>query len=158
MNKNDALKSLNINIDSSREKIIEAYINHLLTQVSNQKELDLATNSFKSIFKDTELVTLIPPRQNGWNSIGNVDTKTVLKDGDFSQEQSKLVKWVFGLGIASIFLGGWLGIIPLIGLVLGIYAMLTMQWSKSRPTYRIVIGFILSLLFFLLNAHYNGHL
>jgi len=157
MNKIDALKFLNINIDSSREKIIEAYIYHLLTQVSNQKELDLATSTFKSIFKDTEPVNSISHSENRWNTLRNVDTK-IFNEGKPSEQDSKLVKWVFGLGIASIFLGGWLGIIPLIGLVLGIYAMLTMKWSKSRPTYKIVIGLILSLLFFLLNAHYNGHL
>lgn len=62
----------------------------------------------------------------------------------------------FIFGIVSIFLS-FIGIIPLIGIVLCIIGLATFKQEKHEGLWMGIVGLVLNILYLLANAHSNGH-
>ena len=69
---------------------------------------------------------------------------------------NQLCKISFWFGIASIFLG-WIGVIPLIGLVISIISLVKYNTATDKGLWMGVLGLILNLLYLVANAYSNGN-
>ncbi len=63
----------------------------------------------------------------------------------------------FWLGVASIFIG-FIGIIPLVGIILCIIGMVQFDKTKNKNQWMGPIGLVLNLLFLFVGAYVNGSL
>ncbi|KQU13010.1 hypothetical protein ASG65_11710 [Bacillus sp. Leaf13] len=73
------------------------------------------------------------------------------------KEKNVWCKRGFWIGIVSIFLS-FIGIIPLIGLIISIVGLVKFDKGKQSGLWMGVTGLILNLLYLLLNAYNNGHI
>lgn len=65
--------------------------------------------------------------------------------------------WSFGLGIACVFLGGMIGILPMITIVIS--AIAQSKPPKPRPGgWKSIIGLVAGALYFLVYLNNYGHL
>lgn len=76
---------------------------------------------------------------------------------DLAKENNIWCTIGFWIGIASIFLAS-IGIIPLIGLIISIIGLVKFKKEKNKGLWMGITGFILNLLYLLVNAYLNGHI
>ena len=76
---------------------------------------------------------------------------------NYIKQKNVWCKRGFWMGLASIFLS-FIGLIPLIGLVLSIVGLVKFNKEKHSGLWMGITGLILNLLYLLLNAYNNGHI
>lgn len=86
---------------------------------------------------------------------GNLNIKEDINIGN--KKVSKLCNIAFWFSIASVFLYS-IGIIPLIGVILSIIALIKYNKDSQKGLKRGIIGLVLNVLYLLLNAYQNGHI
>jgi hypothetical protein len=86
------------------------------------------------------------------NLMANENIETTI-----TKERNKLCTWGFYIGISSIFLS-FIGIIPLSGIVISLIGLIKFNKEKNKSLWMGVVGFILNVLYLLVNAHSNGHI
>lgn len=82
----------------------------------------------------------------------NVDTLS-----KYTKETNKWCIVGFWIGISSVFLS-FIGIIPLIGLIISIIGLVTFKKDKNKGLRRGISGFVLNLIYLLVNAYMNGNI
>lgn len=87
----------------------------------------------------------------------NNHLKTEFTSMNATLKTNKLCKISFWFGITSIFLG-WIGVIPLIGLIVSIIALAKYDRAEEKGLWMGVLGLILNLLYLVANAYLNGNI
>ncbi|MFZ3578312.1 hypothetical protein [Virgibacillus sp. DJP39] len=81
-----------------------------------------------------------------------------LKQHNSMMAKNVWCKTSFWIGIVSIFLGGFIGIIPLVGLIFSIIGLTKFNKEVHSGLWMGIAGLILNLLYLLVNSYMNGHI
>lgn len=87
--------------------------------------------------------------------INQINTDSSIKNTTY--RTNNLCKVGFGFGVASIFLG-WLGIIPMIGVIISLVALIKHNKLADKGLWMGISGFIINLLYLVANAYSNGNI
>lgn len=87
-----------------------------------------------------------------------IENTLFLHDAKISKKKKPvLFKIGFGIAISSIFLS-FIGLIPLTGIVVNLCALIYFDKKEHTGIWMPILGFLISALYMLVNAHENGHL
>lgn len=72
--------------------------------------------------------------------------------------ENKYIKWGFRLGIVSVFLGGTIGMLPLVTIVISAIGLVKYDSNIHEKRWQGEVGLIMGLIFFIVNLYNYGHL
>ena len=87
-----------------------------------------------------------------------IDFKSTSNNDYFYKEENKYIKWGFVLGIVSVFVGGFIGIIPLATIVLSVLGLIKFDYTIHEKKWKGFVGLGLGILYFILNMYNYGHI
>ena len=74
-----------------------------------------------------------------------------------TREKNRMCTIGFSLGIISMFLVE-IGIIPLVGMLISIIGLIQFKKEKHNNLWMGIVGFILNVLYLIVNANINGNI